>query len=81
MHSKLLCIRTAALRWYRVATPLLSTNAANSGALLSAVKLLTLLFNKCAARAPDDMEENGDDHDIQSNVRRQNPMYDEDDMT
>ena len=77
----LLCIRTAALRWYRVATPLLSTNAANSGALLSAVKLLTLLFNKCAARAPDDMEENGDDHDIQTNVRRQNPMYDEDDMT
>ena len=48
---------------------------------MSVVKLLTLLFNKWAARAPDDMEENGDDHDIQTNVRRQNPMYDEDDMT
>ena len=80
MHSKLLCISTAALRWYRVATPLLSTNAANSGALLSVVKLLTLLFNKCAARAPDDMEENGDDHDIR-HIASRNPMYDEDDMT
>ena len=42
---------------------------------MSVVKLLTLLFNKWAARAPDDMEEDGDDDDMD------NPMYDEDDMT
>lgn len=47
---------------------------------MSAVKLLTLLFNKWAARAPDDMEENGDDHDIR-HIASRNPMYDEDDMT
>ena len=42
---------------------MLSTNAANSGALLSVAKLLTLLFNTWAARALDDMEEDGDDDD------------------
>ena len=76
--AQLLCIRTAALRWYRrVATPLLSTNAANSGALLSVAKLLTLLFNKWAARAPDDMEEDGDA--LAEGMH--NPMYDEDGMS
>ena len=54
---------------------MLSTNAANSGALLSVAKLLTLLFNTWAARALDDMEEDGDDDDMD------NPMYDEDDMS
>ena len=56
---------------------MLSTNAANSGALLSVAKLLTLLFNKWAARAPDDMEE--DDDALAEGMH--NPMYDEDDMS